>query len=186
MIAVAIMMISTDTPSPISSAVADAGSGCECGTCAKTIRKTHPIAATRAMNIRTPQPARRPSGPTKTRCSCDGGGGVGGACPTAACIRSDRHGIPCVGSDCANSGRADPCGSVGPTDIVLQNLEKFGDDVLALERDGQLPVDIHRGLRLLKGARQRDPDVGVLGFPRPIHDASHHCHPHVLDTGVLL
>src|SRR6476661_60470 len=57
---------------------------------------------------------------------------------------------------------------ISTRDVVFEDREKLADDALALERDHETPVDEHRRLGLLEGARQRDADVGVLGLARPV------------------
>src|SRR4029453_3513289 len=71
-------------------------------------------------------------------------------------------------------------------DVVLEDAFELLHQALAPERPVEPAVDEHRRDRLLERARQRDPDVGVLGLARPVHDAAHHRDPHVLDAGAGL
>src|SRR5690606_12725352 len=73
-----------------------------------------------------------------------------------------------------------------PRGVVVEDLEEFRHDVIALERDLQLAVHVDRCLRFLEGARQRDADVRVLRLARAVHDAAHHRDLHLLDAGVRL
>src|SRR3712207_8550546 len=53
---------------------------------------------------------------------------------------------------------------IRPRHVVLENRQELAHDPVAPERREELAVDVHRRLWLLEGPRQRDADVGVLGF----------------------
>src|SRR4249920_2726773 len=60
-----------------------------------------------------------------------------------------------------------------PFDIVDHHLLEVGAERGPAQGGGLLAVDKHRSGRLLAGAGQRDPDIGMLGFPGAVHDAAH-------------
>ena len=70
-------------------------------------------------------------------------------------------------------------------DIVVEDDLELVDDSVALQRHGQLAIDVDRSLGILKGAGKRDADVGVLAFAGAVDDAAHHGHLHLLDAGVV-
>src|ERR1700731_2263321 len=59
-------------------------------------------------------------------------------------------------------------------DVVVEDLQEVGHDVVALEGELERAVHEDRGLGLLEGAGQRDADVGVLGLAGTVHHAAHH------------
>src|SRR5712671_2364198 len=61
-------------------------------------------------------------------------------------------------------------------DVLLENLQEFSDDQVALERQFELAIHIHGGLGLLERPGERDADVGVLRLPGTVHDAPHDGH----------
>src|SRR4029079_3444565 len=58
-------------------------------------------------------------------------------------------------------------------------------DAVALQRDHQAAIHVHRRLRLLERPGQRDSDVRVLRLARPVHHAAHHRDLHLLDARTL-
>src|SRR5271166_5317121 len=58
-------------------------------------------------------------------------------------------------------------------DIVFEDLDELGHDVVALQGRHKPSVDVHRSLRLFERSRQRDSDVRVLRFTRPVDYAAH-------------
>src|SRR5690606_4824993 len=74
--------------------------------------------------------------------------------------------------------------AVPPHHVVLEDVLELLDEPLALERDRVLAVDVHGRLRLLEGARERDPDVRVLRLAGSVHDAAHDRDLHLLDPGI--
>ena len=66
--------------------------------------------------------------------------------------------------------------------IVVQDDDKFLDDLVTLERRHQAAIYENRCLGFFKSARQRDADVGVLRFSGAVHDAAHHGQLHFFDA----
>src|SRR5215207_6121720 len=60
-------------------------------------------------------------------------------------------------------------------DVVIEKLLKGRGELVvrAAERGRMKAIDIHRTVRRLAGAGQRDADVGGFGFARPVDDAAH-------------
>src|SRR6185369_2911085 len=83
---------------------------------------------------------------------------------------SDRKAVP-PGVGYRRSAGA---GGVALLDVVVEELEELGDDGVALERELERAVHEDGRPGLLGGARQRDPDVGVLGFAGTVDHAAHH------------
>src|ERR1017187_3874501 len=75
-------------------------------------------------------------------------------------------------------------GGVVGIHVGVQNLQEFGHNAVALERSHQAAIDVHGGLGFLKGARQRNPDVGVLALAGTVHHAAHHRDLHGLHAGM--
>src|SRR5829696_7627522 len=76
--------------------------------------------------------------------------------------------------------------AVAPVHVGLQQVDELGHDVVTAQGPVELPVDEDRRDRRLEGARQADPDVGVLRLARAVDDTAHHGDLHVLDAGVGL
>src|ERR1035437_3382696 len=57
--------------------------------------------------------------------------------------------------------------------ILIEYLLELSDNRLAAQGGVELAVHIDRRLGLLKGARQADAQVGVLGFSRTVDHAAH-------------
>src|SRR5208283_578165 len=68
--------------------------------------------------------------------------------------------------------------------VVVENLDEFSDDVVALERQHEAAVNVNRSFRFFEGSGQRDADVGMLRLAGAIDDAAHDGDLHVLDAGV--
>src|ERR1035438_7818965 len=64
--------------------------------------------------------------------------------------------------------------------VLVQHPDELGYDVVALERGHQASVHEDRRLGFFESARQRYAQIGVLGFARPVHYATHHGHLHAL------
>ncbi len=89
-------------------------------------------------------------------------------------------------SRCASSAgsRGSERRGIALHDVVVEDRQEARDDVVAAQGRAERPVDEDRRHRLLEGARQADPDVGVLRLARPVDDAAHHRDPHLLDAGM--
>src|SRR5690606_34343675 len=70
-------------------------------------------------------------------------------------------------------------------DVVVEDALELLGDVVAPQRRQQPAVHVDRRLGLLKGAGERDADVGVLALARPVDDAAHDRDPEVFDPRVL-
>src|SRR6201988_1417938 len=68
--------------------------------------------------------------------------------------------------------------------VAIDDRLKLLGDALAFDRHGLPAVDVDRLDRHFPGARQADPDGGVLLFARPVDDAAHHGDAHLLDAGI--
>ena len=71
-------------------------------------------------------------------------------------------------------------------DVLIQNRDELGDDLVALQRGEQAAIDVDRGFRFFEGAGQRDADVGVLRFAGAVDHAAHHGDFHFFDARVAV
>src|SRR5207247_10448314 len=103
------------------------------------------------------------------------------AAPTAgvASAASRLRGRSRPGADAARLRKS-------PLDVAVQDLEEARHDVVAAQSGHLRTVHEDRGDRFLEGARQPDPDVGVLALARPVHDAAHDRHAQLLAAGMVL
>src|SRR5581483_6789400 len=80
--------------------------------------------------------------------------------------------------------RPSRAGAEPPLDVIEHHLLEVGGECRAAQRRGFLAVDEDRSRRLLAGAGERNADVGVLAFARPVDDATHHRDRHRLDARI--
>ena len=78
-----------------------------------------------------------------------------------------------------SNGRGEP-----PSDVVLEDVDEFGDEAVAAECPIEPSVDEHGCDRFLERAGQADPDVGVLRLPGAVHDAAHDGDSQLLGAGI--
>src|ERR1039458_1145040 len=64
-------------------------------------------------------------------------------------------------------------GGVVGIHVCVQNLQEFRHNAVAPERGHQAAIHIHGGLGFLSGARQRNPDIGVLALAGAVDHAAH-------------
>src|SRR5260221_3172070 len=88
-----------------------------------------------------------------------------------SCCRRDRE--TALRHRCANRL------TVAPLGVIVEDLEKVGDNRVALECYEQLAVHVDRRFWLLESSRERDSDICVLRFTGSIDHATHHCNPQV-------
>src|SRR5581483_8437843 len=72
-----------------------------------------------------------------------------------------------------------------PRDVLLEEFLELLGNAITRQRDRLLAILINRSHGTLAGSREADPDVGVLALSRPIYDAPHDRHGHILDTIVF-
>src|SRR5579862_9410455 len=73
---------------------------------------------------------------------------------------------------------------IAALDVVVEDSLELLDEGVAAQRPIQLAIDEDRRDRFLEGARQADPDVGVLALAGAIDDAAHDRDAHLLDAWV--
>src|SRR5439155_6232674 len=76
-------------------------------------------------------------------------------------------------------------GGVAVLDVVVENLEEFGDDLVALESELERAVHEDGRFGFLEGARQRDADVRVLALARAVDHTAHDRDLQLLHTRLL-
>src|SRR6185437_4111284 len=81
---------------------------------------------------------------------------------------------------------ADELAAVALLDVLVEDFLELLDDAVAFERGEELAVDVDGGFGFLKGAGQRDADVGMFGFAGAVDDAAHDGELELFDAGVLL
>src|SRR5438105_15637228 len=81
-------------------------------------------------------------------------------------------------------GTVRPALSEAPIDIIDHQLFEISGDSGAAQRHRLLAIDEHRSRRLLAGAGERNPDVGVFRFTRSVDDAAHDRDVERLDAGI--
>src|SRR3990170_7477569 len=85
----------------------------------------------------------------------------------------------------SRSARSDlGSGWVAPLNVRLEKADELVHETVAAQGPVQPPIHEDRRDRILERTRQADTDVGVLRFPRPVDDAAHHRHRHLLDARV--